>query len=266
MKPRGGVGVLHVLGCQPGVHRSGRGQLPFSFALPAQPTPRLIDQASSAAASVRIRDAATAGEPIPEGAATTDAGIRGCVRCPVGGCRARKFVTALSQAARTMLGCEEMTWDDLCTSAGCRGRAGTGGNGSWLTGGQVVAGSNPVSPTLFVHVRCYLYLLPRWGARALDSVSKTPWNRSTCAAPNPRRKCRRDLRVCPESDACMAETNYRRVVTRKSADGGSESLHVPNLAVELGLSSRRAAHSVMPAARVIVTEVSQLAPDSPRPR
>ena len=42
--------------------------------------PRLIDQASSTAAWVRIRDAATAGEPIPEGwaldadvAATTDA-------------------------------------------------------------------------------------------------------------------------------------------------------------------------------------------------
>lgn len=56
------------------------GTNPFSFALPAQPTPRLIDQASSAVAWVRIRDAAAAGEPIPEGwaldadgAATTDA-------------------------------------------------------------------------------------------------------------------------------------------------------------------------------------------------
>ena len=56
------------------------GTNPFSFALPAQPTPRLIDQASSAVAWVRIRDAAAAGEPIPHGwaldahgAATTDA-------------------------------------------------------------------------------------------------------------------------------------------------------------------------------------------------
>jgi len=56
------------------------GTNPFSFALPAQPAPRLIDQASSPAAWVRIRDAAAAGEPIPEGwaldangAATTDA-------------------------------------------------------------------------------------------------------------------------------------------------------------------------------------------------
>jgi Malate/L-lactate dehydrogenase len=56
------------------------GTNPFSFALPAEPTPRLIDQASSAAAWVKIREAAGAGEPIPEGwalepdgAATTDA-------------------------------------------------------------------------------------------------------------------------------------------------------------------------------------------------
>jgi (2R)-3-sulfolactate dehydrogenase (NADP+) len=57
------------------------GTNPLSFALPAQPTPRLIDQASSAAAWVKIREAASAGEPIPQGwaldadgAATTDAG------------------------------------------------------------------------------------------------------------------------------------------------------------------------------------------------
>jgi (2R)-3-sulfolactate dehydrogenase (NADP+) len=53
---------------------------PFSFALPAEPSPRLIDQASSAVAWVRIRDAAAAGEAIPpgwaldaDGAPTTDA-------------------------------------------------------------------------------------------------------------------------------------------------------------------------------------------------
>jgi len=56
------------------------GTNPLSFALPAQPRPRLIDQASSAAAWVRIRDAAEAGQPIPagwaldaDGAPTTDA-------------------------------------------------------------------------------------------------------------------------------------------------------------------------------------------------
>jgi len=56
------------------------GTNPISFALPAQPSPRIIDQAASVAAWVRIRDAAASGEPIPagwaldaEGAATTDA-------------------------------------------------------------------------------------------------------------------------------------------------------------------------------------------------
>jgi (2R)-3-sulfolactate dehydrogenase (NADP+) len=56
------------------------GTNPFSFALPGRPAPRLIDQASSVAAWVRIREAAAAGTPIPpdwaldaNGAATTDA-------------------------------------------------------------------------------------------------------------------------------------------------------------------------------------------------
>ncbi|NEM08911.1 Ldh family oxidoreductase [Geodermatophilus normandii] len=56
------------------------GTNPFSFALPGLPSPRLVDQASSAVAWVRIRDAAAAGEPIPpgwaldaNGAPTTDA-------------------------------------------------------------------------------------------------------------------------------------------------------------------------------------------------
>ncbi len=56
------------------------GTNPFSFALPGRPSPRIIDQASSAVAWVRIRDAAAAGEPIPpgwaldaNGNATTDA-------------------------------------------------------------------------------------------------------------------------------------------------------------------------------------------------
>ncbi|HEX5907168.1 MAG TPA: Ldh family oxidoreductase [Propionibacteriaceae bacterium] len=42
------------------------GTNPFSFALPGRP-PRLIDQASSTVAWVRIRDAAAADEPIPPG-------------------------------------------------------------------------------------------------------------------------------------------------------------------------------------------------------
>ncbi|MDQ8708071.1 Ldh family oxidoreductase [Streptomyces sp. LHD-70] len=42
------------------------GTNPHSFALPGKP-PRLVDQASSTVAWVRIREAAAAGEPIPEG-------------------------------------------------------------------------------------------------------------------------------------------------------------------------------------------------------
>jgi (2R)-3-sulfolactate dehydrogenase (NADP+) len=42
------------------------GTNPLAFALPGRP-PRLVDQASSAVAWVRIRDAAAAGEPIPLG-------------------------------------------------------------------------------------------------------------------------------------------------------------------------------------------------------
>jgi hypothetical protein len=34
-------------------------------------------------------------------------GIRGCLRCPIRACKASKFVTALSQAARNMLGLGE---------------------------------------------------------------------------------------------------------------------------------------------------------------
>ena len=42
----------------------------------------------------------------------------------------------------------------------------------------MVAGSNPVSPTLFMQVKCYVYLLPMLSTRgALDSVSTTARNR-----------------------------------------------------------------------------------------
>ena len=77
-------------------------------------------------------------------------------------------------------------------SAGEEGRAGTGEHGFSLTGGQVVAGSNPVSPTEFMQVKCYFYLLPMLTTRgALDSVSTTAWNRRIFAW----RKIGPDLRV-----------------------------------------------------------------------
>ena len=43
------------------------GTNPFSFALPGDPQPRVVDQASSEVAWVRIREAADRGESIPEG-------------------------------------------------------------------------------------------------------------------------------------------------------------------------------------------------------
>ena len=71
----------------------------------------------------------------------------GMRRFAVGGLAGGDVVTGLSQVARNVLGRREIRCDDLCTSAGWEGRAGTGKHGFSLTGGQVVAGSNPVSPT-----------------------------------------------------------------------------------------------------------------------
>ncbi len=65
-------------------------------------------------------------------------------------------------------------------------------HGFSLTGGQVVAGSNPVSPTKSRQVKCYFYLLPKLThAGALDSESTTARNRRILAW----RKTGPDLRV-----------------------------------------------------------------------
>ena len=78
------------------------------------------------------------------------------------------------------------TWWDGAGYVETVSAGGTGGHGFSLTGGQVVAGSNPVSPTLFMQVKCYVYLLPMLTARgALDSVSTTagsPDGRAECSA------------------------------------------------------------------------------------
>jgi hypothetical protein len=56
----------------------------------------------------------------------------------------------------------------------------------------VVAGSNPVSPTMFVQVKSYFYLLPLLAVRrALDSISNMAPNRRT----DPHCESWRDLRV-----------------------------------------------------------------------
>ena len=84
----------------------------------------------------------------------------------------------------------------------------------------MVAGSNPVSPTLFMQVKCYVYLLPMLTARgALDSVSTTAGS----PHPDPRVNAGVTCAFCPDSDARMAATSSRRVVTRKSVDGGRVS-------------------------------------------
>ena len=51
-------------------------------------------------------------------------------------------------------------------------------------------------------------------------------------------------------------------MTRESADGGRASLGAPKMAIELGFFFRSAGRSVMAAARVIVTDLSQVASDS----
>ena len=60
----------------------------------------------------------------------------------------------------------------------------------------------------------------------------------------------------------MAGRSYARVVTRKSNDGGRAFPRALKMVVELGLFLRRAGRSVMPAARVIVTDLSQVASDA----
>ena len=118
-------------------------------------------------------------EPLARGGGAVERARGGLVWCKSGlpagisrwsgllwvGWRAAEVVTRLSQVARNMVGRRQMRLDDCCMSAGWEGRAGTGEHGLTLTGGQVVAGSNPVSPTLFVQVKCYVYLLPMLTAR-----------------------------------------------------------------------------------------------------
>src|SRR6478735_3614325 len=77
-------------------------------------------------------------------------------------------------------------------SAGGEGRAGTGEHGFSLTGGQVVAGSNRVSPTKFRQVKSYFYLLPRSPTREhLIRCHRRP----AIAASLPVAKTGPDLRV-----------------------------------------------------------------------
>jgi hypothetical protein len=88
----------------------------------------------------------------------------------------------------------------------------------------VVAGSNPVSPTTFVQVKTYFYLLPLLAAGgALDSVSTMARIAALVLGASAAVSCA----FCLESDVRMAATSSRRVVTRESVDGGRASVHTP---------------------------------------
>ena len=77
----------------------------------------------------------------------------------------------------------------------------------------MVAGSNPVSPTKFRQVKCYFYLLPLLAAGE-HLIRYQTWPR--IAALILVAKAGVTCVFCPESDARMAATSSRRVVTRKS--------------------------------------------------
>ena len=88
---------------------------------------------------------------------------------------------------------------------------------------------------------------------ALDSVAATAF----VAAPDPRTNTALTCKFCPASFPRMAGCNEARVVTRKSDDGGRAFLGPPKMAIELGFFFRSAGRSVMTAAWVIVTDLSQ---------
>ncbi len=121
-------------------------------------------------------------------------------------------------------GAEADTLRRFCMSAGREGRAGTGEHGFTLTGGQVVAGSNPVSPTTSRQVKCYFYLLPK-PARPVHLIRSQ--RRPGIAVSLPGTKPTLTCAFCPESDARMAATSSRRVVTSKSVDGDRPSRSYP---------------------------------------
>src|SRR6478672_1810704 len=137
-------------------------------------------------------------------------------------------------------------------SAGGEGRAGTGEYGFSLTGGQVVAGSNPVSPTTFRQLKCYLYLLPK-PARPVHLIrcQRQPGIAASLPGTKPALTCV----FCPGSDARMAARSSRRVVTRQSVDGGRAFLPAPKQAVEQGFPLLGARRPVMTATALVVTDL-----------
>ena len=120
-------------------------------------------------------------------------------------------------------------------SAGREGRAGTGEHGFSLTGGQVVAGSNPVSPTTFRQVKCYFYVLPK-PARPVHLIRCQ--RRPAIVASLPGAKPTLTWVFCPKPDARMSAMSSRLVVTRKSVDGGRASRSRRNKPLNRAFPSR----------------------------
>src|SRR5262245_8622017 len=89
---------------------------------------------------------------------------------------------------------------------------------------------------------------------ALESMSTTDRNRRIF----PCSKMALTCAFCPASHPGMTGRSYARVVTRKLDDGAGHSSGRRKWAVELGLLFRSAGQSVMPAARMIVTDLSQV--------
>jgi len=82
-----------------------------------------------------------------------------------------------------------------------------------------------------MQVKCYLYLLPK-PARPVHLIRCQ--QRPAIAVSLPGTKPTLTCVFCPKSDALMAATSSRRVVTRQSVDGAAHPVHTPKQAVEQG--------------------------------
>ena len=99
------------------------------------------------------------------------------------------------------------------------------------------------------------YLLPKLAA-AEHLIRRQRW--PGIAASLPGTKPTLTCVVCPKSDARMAATSSRRVVTSTSVDGGRAFRSHAEQAVEQGFRRREAGRPVMPATGLVVTDLSHL--------
>src|SRR5262245_22533863 len=125
-----------------------------------------------------------------------------------------------------------------------------------MTGGQVVAGSNPVSPTSkYAGQKRFSRNREPLFCAHLSLCQQRPGIFASFRAVKPALTCV----FCPQRGPRMTARSSARVVTRKSDDGGRAFHPAPKIAVELEFFLCSARRSMMPAAPVIVTRMSQLA-------